>query len=375
MKSHFKFRHFPQLDSLRGLAVLLVVMGHVVEFSNTTLTGVANAIAQLGVMLFFILSGFLITGLLYRERIETGQVSLVNFYARRFLRLGPALFLFLGVVSLLVVFKKITDVPVYEIAVCLLYVRNIFGRSSSLAHIWSLSLEEQFYLLWPQVVKRVRLDRLLTGTVILTMLMCIWRGAAIQLQLFDYNTGVFYIRPYFRFDSILIGCCISLALAQSDMVLARLAMLAKRVPATAAWMILLVWTIWGEGWSRPLYITVQMLGGAFVLLQLILHEPRSLSVLKASAPLQYLGKISYSLYLWQQVFLVTKYPDWGILRAFPTNVLLTFACAMASYHLVESPILRLKRRFESRAPSAPSPEPDAKHAWTMAPAGKEAASG
>jgi peptidoglycan/LPS O-acetylase OafA/YrhL len=375
MQSHFKFRHFPQLDTLRGLAVLLVVVGHVVEFSNTTLTGVANAIAQLGVMLFFILSGFLITGLLYRERMETGQVNLVNFYARRFLRLGPALFLFLGVVSLLVVFKKITDVPVYELAACLLYVRNIFGRSSSLAHIWSLSLEEQFYLLWPQVVKRVRLDRLLAGTLILTVLMCIWRGAAIQLQLFDYNTGVFYIRPYFRFDSILIGCCISLALAQSDMVLARLALLAKRVPATVAWMLLLVWTIWGEGWSRPLYITVQMLGGALVLLQLILHEPESRSVLKASAPLQYLGKISYSLYLWQQIFLVTKYPDWGILRAFPANVLLTFACAMASYHFVESPILRLKRRFESRAPNAPAPGSDAKHAWTMAPAGKEAASG
>jgi len=348
MASKFKFRHFPELDGFRGLAVLLVLVGHSFEFSNAALAGAGNALAQLGVMLFFVLSGFLITGILYRERVETGGVNLLNFYARRTLRLAPALALFLGVVTLLIATKEITDVRWYELAVCLLYLRNIYGRSSSLAHLWSLSLEEQFYLVWPQVLKRVPVRRLLKFTMALTGLICVWRSLAIYLQLFDYNSGAFYLRPYFRFDSILVGCCISVAAAQSDITLERMSRMSRRIPAAVAWLVLFVWSLWGEGWSRPFYITLQMLGCALVLCQIAVDKHRFLSALLSYGPFRYIGRISYSLYLWQQLFLVVKYPDWGILRTFPMNVLLTFACAAASYHLIEKPILRWKDRFAPR---------------------------
>jgi peptidoglycan/LPS O-acetylase OafA/YrhL len=344
----FKFRHFPELDGFRGLAVLLVLVGHSIQFSNNAPTGAGNALAQLGVMLFFVLSGFLITGVLYRERVETGGVNLLNFYARRTLRLAPALALFLGVVTLLIATKEITDVRWYELAVCLLYLRNIYGRSSSLAHLWSLSLEEQFYLLWPQVLKRIRLSRLLALTAGLTGLICVWRTLAIQLQWFDYNTGAFYLRPYFRFDSILIGCCISVAAAQSSGTLEQMVRISRRIPVAVAWLLLFVWTLWGESWSHSFYITLQMLGCALVLSQIVLDKPNILSTVFSGRAFSYVGRISYSLYLWQQLFLVVKYPNWGILRTFPMNVLLTFACAVASYHLIESPMLRWKRRFEPR---------------------------
>jgi peptidoglycan/LPS O-acetylase OafA/YrhL len=348
MASKFKFRHFPELDGFRGLAVLLVLVGHSFEFSNAALAGAGSALAQLGVMLFFVLSGFLITGILYRERVETGGVNLLNFYARRTLRLAPALALFLGVVTLLIATKEITDVRWYELAVCLLYLRNIYGRSSSLAHLWSLSLEEQFYLVWPQVLKRVPVRRLLKFTMALTGLICVWRSLAIYLQLFDYNSGAFYLRPYFRFDSILVGCCISIAAAQSGITLERMSRMSRRIPAAVAWLVLFVWSLWGEGWSRPFYITLQMLGCALVLCQIAVDKHRFLSALLNYGPFRYIGRISYSLYLWQQLFLVVKYPDWGILRTFPMNVLLTFACAAASYHLIEKPILRWKDRFAPR---------------------------
>lgn len=345
--AQFQFTHFPQLDGFRGLAVLLVLVGHGIQFSIGALSYVAGSLAALGVLLFFVLSGFLITGLLYREKLETGEVNLGNFYARRVLRLGPGLFVFLAITAGLVALKKITDVPWYEIAVCLLYVRNIYGRSLSLGHLWSLSLEEQFYFLWPQVLKRIEASRLLKYTVISCALICAWRGYAIYQHLFDYNVGIYYTRPYMRFDSILIGCCIALAAARSEAFLKFTARISSAPAVLAAWGLLFVWTMFGEQWSAPLYITIQMLGCALVLAQIALGKQHFMAPLFTSRALRYLGRISYSLYLWQQLFLVTKNPSWGVLRTPPVNVLLAFACAMISYHFVEAPILRFKTRFKA----------------------------
>lgn len=145
----FTFRHFPQLDGLRGLAIVLVLAGHVLEFGF----GIHTDFGGLGVLLFFLLSGFLITGLLDREKTRTGAISLRAFYIRRVLRLFPALFIFLATQCVLIETRVVTDTPWYAVAACLLYVRNIWGRGSTTGHIWSLSLEEQFYTSWPWIMK------------------------------------------------------------------------------------------------------------------------------------------------------------------------------------------------------------------------------
>jgi peptidoglycan/LPS O-acetylase OafA/YrhL len=343
-----KFAHFPQLDGFRGLAAILVLSGHVLEFSTARfhLQGFGESMAQLGVLLFFVLSGFLITGLLYRERATSKGVGLGRFYARRALRLAPALLLFLGVCFILVESNAITDIPKYEFVVCLLYLRNIYGRSQSLGHLWSLALEEQFYLLWPWFVKFVRRDRLLTFAICVTALISVFRMVGIRLALFSYDTGVFYERPWFRFDSILIGCCVALALLEGRAKFQRLFVGASDLSKTASWCILFLWTAWGESLSHTFYITLQMILAALVLCQLILVPKGGIFALFCGAWLRYCGKISYSLYLWQQLFLVVKHPSWGLVRTFPINLLAPFACAMLSYHLVESPALRLKNRFE-----------------------------
>jgi peptidoglycan/LPS O-acetylase OafA/YrhL len=111
----------------------------------------------------------------------------------------------------------IVDVPRYELVACVFYFRNVVGRSTSLAHLWSLSLEEQFYGLWPLLIGRVKsVRRMLIYAATLTALISIARMIAIESRHFDYNTGITYVRPWFRFDSILIGCCIALARAQSE---------------------------------------------------------------------------------------------------------------------------------------------------------------
>jgi peptidoglycan/LPS O-acetylase OafA/YrhL len=345
------FAHFPQLDGFRGLAAILVLSGHVLEFSTARyrLQVFGESMAQLGVLLFFVLSGFLITGLLYRERANAKGIDMGRFYARRALRLAPALLLFLGVCFILVKSNVITDIPKYEFVVCLLYLRNIYGRSQSLAHLWSLALEEQFYLVWPWFVKFVRRDRLLTFAICATVLISVFRMVGIRLALFSYDGGVFYERPWFRFDSILIGCCVALALLEGRATFRHLFVGASDLSKTASWCLLFLWTAWGESLSHTFYITLQMIIAALVLCQLILVPKGGIFALFCSAWLRYCGKISYSLYLWQQLFLVVKDPSWGLVRTFPINLLAPFACAMVSYHLVESPALRLKNRFEPPA--------------------------
>jgi peptidoglycan/LPS O-acetylase OafA/YrhL len=349
------FTHFPQLDGFRGFAAILVLVGHALEFSKTPLQTIGAPTAQLGVMLFFVLSGFLITGLLYRERATTERIGLGRFYARRVLRLAPAMLLFLGVCFILASQKLITDIPNYEFIVCLVYLRDIYGRSLSLAHLWSLALEEQFYLIWPWVMKFVRRDRLLPFAITATVLIAIFRMVGIKFALFNYQSGVFYERPWFRFDSILIGCCLALSLLEIHAHFERLAWLASRVPTTASWSFLLIWTAWGENFTHTFYITLQTIGAALVLCQLIVVSQGSLYGLFSAGWLRYCGRISYSLYLWQQLFLVVKYPAWGMLRLFPINLVTPILCAMLSYHLLEAPALRLRKLFEiSTNPADPA---------------------
>src|SRR5262249_33909737 len=135
--ARFRFQHIPELDGFRGLAIAFVVVGRYWEFRGlgSDVRAFAQSLAHLG--------------LLYSERNLTGSISFKRFYIRRALRLLPTLFLFLATVALLVRFGLVTDVPKIEFLECLLYLRNIFGHSISLGHIWSLSLEEQFYLIWP----------------------------------------------------------------------------------------------------------------------------------------------------------------------------------------------------------------------------------
>lgn len=344
----FQFHHLSQLDGFRGAAVILVLVGHVFEFliSAPAWSAAGAQLAALGVFLFFVLSGFLITSLLYAERRATGNVKLYNFYVRRVLRLAPALLAFLLVITVLKAFGAVTDVPGYELLAGLFYGRNFVGHSDTLAHLWSLSLEEQFYLCWPIVFSLLPLKRAFQFSIATTVLIVVWRGLAIYFGLFNYGTGIYFMRPYFRFDSIMIGACIAFALAQYPGLFTRARSFCGRTPAALIWSALFLWSFFGEAISKPLFLTLQMILIAFLLLQLVVAE-RGWSVrLFSNRALCYVGKISYSLYLWQQLFVVTKNPNWGMIRQFPWNILAVLSLALFSYYVIERPVLKLKKRFQ-----------------------------
>lgn len=175
--AQFKFQHFPQLDGLRGIAVLLVVVGHGIQFAGGKF-GVFAYLGQLGVLLFFELSGFLITGLLWRENETSDGIDLGAFYIRRALRLVPALLAFFLFTALLSK-ARLLDVTSYEFIVCLFYVRNIFGHSHAMDHLWTLSLEEQFYTFWPAAIKSIGIKRALPYAAAATLLFATARTAGI----------------------------------------------------------------------------------------------------------------------------------------------------------------------------------------------------
>jgi peptidoglycan/LPS O-acetylase OafA/YrhL len=352
----FRFRHMAELDGFRGIAVLFVIIGRYWEFRapSAQLRFLAQHTAQLGVLLFFVLSGFLITGLLYRERSQTGSISFKRFYIRRALRLLPPIVLFLSAVLVLVRVGLVVDVTKTEFAIALLYLRNIFGHSLTLGHFWSLALEEQFYLLWPITFLLLPIKQAAKFVAYVCVAFMAWRGVAIALALFSYEHGVYYVRPYFRFDSILIGAFVVLLISSSKSGFAKMQRFVRSTSGTLFFVAACAWYALGERWSRELHITVAEIIVACLILHVALDSAGLMSRLFRTSFLGYVGKISYSLYLWQELFIPVDGPSWGAARKLPWAFVIPVAISVLSYHLMEKPILRIKDRVAGEA-SRPDP--------------------
>ena len=141
MPHHDRLR---RIDGLRGIAIVLVLFGHEADF--TLGLHVLGEIGAVGVLLFFVLSGYLITATLEWELADTGRINRREFYLRRAMRILPAFWTLIAVTVALKLAGLVTDVTWKAVAACLFFVRNVRGRGQSLGHIWSLSLQEQFYL-------------------------------------------------------------------------------------------------------------------------------------------------------------------------------------------------------------------------------------
>jgi peptidoglycan/LPS O-acetylase OafA/YrhL len=347
----YRFQYLPQLDGFRGVAILLVLLAHTVESSSVPLKWkvMAGPLGALGVLLFFVLSGFLITGVLLAERCETGGISLRNFYLRRVLRLFPALFVFLVMMWILVKSRAIPYISNWEFFACLFYARNFYGQSMALGHIWSLSLEEQFYLCWPFLLCILPMKRLLRVAVAATLTIAVFRAVAIHFDLFHLPESVYYMRPYFRLDSLLIGACLALAVASRLDLRERARSAMARVPAGFLWLGLLGWSIFATHFHPSVYQSIQLCLAVLLLAQLVAGQGRWYQQFFRHPVLRYLGKISYALYLWQQPFLLARTTPWGPLAELwrtPLWLLPPLLLAILSYHCLESPALRLKKRLE-----------------------------
>jgi peptidoglycan/LPS O-acetylase OafA/YrhL len=341
------------LDGIRGIAILLVILGHLAQNSplepETRRWCMAFANSSAGVRLFFVLSGYLITQLLLEEQTATGRIALGKFYARRALRIFPAFYAYLAGLAILSLWMPtgLTWGGFFSAAGFVWNYHFLWLNVSpegtwNLGHLWTLALEQQFYLLWPAAL--IWGGPRWAGRV--TVLLLLWCPIA--------RIGSYFLFPDLRghlasmlhtsLDSMMAGCGAALLISRPAV---RDWLGRQGLALTAAggiWLFLLspVLAEMRHGYPLALGITLDALVAAALIAQAHLAPPPSLLPLLGQGLLPKLGLVSYSLYLWQQPFLSASGAVGGGRILWP--VLGALGVAMLSYFLVEKPALRFKPR-------------------------------
>lgn len=331
----------PGLDGIRAIAVLMVVWSHMANFPGFPVFRSSSVdFARLGVTVFFVLSGFLITTLLVDERSRKGRISLRDFYLRRTIRIFPAAYLYIGVVVVFAWLGLATRLP-GDLQHAVTYTMNYHHeRGWSLGHLWSLALEEQFYLLWPLIFLLARKGAILVALSVVVLAPVV-RALAWILWPAE-RTGIDEEFQYVA-DSLATGCLLALLVARFGG--ERIAGMVPRWMFLAAPAAAVVATFFTDypSFHLPFGMTLINVGIALSILWVVNRPATVVGCALNSRAAVFVGTISYSLYLWQQLFLN---PQLMTMRyAVPIAVVLSFAAAIASYYLVEKPLLGLRERF------------------------------
>jgi len=311
----------------------MVVLGHLAK-SHHAPRVFWDHYGPAGVNVFFVISGYLITSILLREHEATATINLSRFYLRRSLRIFPASFVFLFVAFLFFWHS----LHWYDMVAAMLYVANLdHARPWILGHLWSLSIEEQFYLVWPSVLRKWYKHRV---TILISVLVAapVFRVLMYALRVPRAGGDVFPLSG----DAIAIGCLLAIfaprigEISRPLAAICSLAMITIPVfPATSALRTTLLYFV-----LRPVFY----LSIAAVILHVVRNPYRALN----AAPVMWLGRISYSLYLWQQPFCANPKLQSGWL------VIGAILCACLSYYVVEQPVLRLRERQSAATREVPA---------------------
>jgi len=359
-------RHLPALNGLRGVAVIGVVAYHLQ-------LGWASG-GYLGVDLFFVLSGFLITSLLLEESVRSGRISLVSFWGRRARRLLPALLLVIMALALYLIANALFGGPGanglidlhdlrWEAIWSLLYANNWnlifahqsyfaqFSTPSPLQHTWSLAIEEQFYLVWPLVL-------LLLFRVARRGWRTVGTAATISLGLFSsllmavlFHPGADPSRVYFGTDTrlfdLMAGATLAFLAASRPQPGDRARRQLHATAPVAAAVLAVFWVASGTAGGFPKDFMFE--GGfllcaalaALVIADARLVETGGFARALAWPPLHFIGTISYGIYLWHWpviVYVTAARTGLPTISLDVVRILLTLALSTASYYLVERPI-------------------------------------
>jgi len=201
--------HIGGLDFIRALAVSLVIWGHASENRSTS----TSALAGLGVTIFFVLSGFLITRLLLSEYAVKGRIDLLKFYRRRVARLLPVFYLFLGI-SLSILWLHSKPIPWGPVIASMLYVVNYYqaftgAQTNAVSHCWSLAVEEQFYLLWPALMLFTLHRRWNLAKVLVAIVLAVWCWRWFVAHSDPESADYLYRALETRADELAVGCLLA----------------------------------------------------------------------------------------------------------------------------------------------------------------------
>lgn len=339
--------YFPGLDGLRAIAIIIVLLGH----SLMGTWWVDYFPGPIGVDIFFVISGFLITTLLLKEKVKNGRVSLKNFYIRRILRIFPVAYLYLfSLVILGFVFNIHTSLKMLLVAG--LYIGNFpvqNGNNWQTAHFWSLAVEEQFYLAFPFILIKSPTKYLflvLAITISLPFIVDAGRlsvGPQLAAQIFHKLFLFLTFLLGYGTLSIVIGSLISVLLFK------KIVTLGETMPYYLSFIVFILAIFLHVKnliyWNLMIYIFPLLIGCVIVLnlkrnnfFSLILNHPIMVKI----------GILSYSIYIWQQLF--TYDQPWGNLFKNSNSILLNFVAlifvAYSSYYFYEQKFLKLKTHFK-----------------------------
>lgn len=344
------------LDGIRALAIIMVLFFHTqYSDSETLLSG-----GFIGVELFFVLSGYLITKLLLMEHGKAGTINIKNFYMRRAFRLFPALWLmlFCALVYVIVLPSNVYSAQVSDgIIATLLYYSNwstiyLDNRFYFLNHTWSLAIEEQFYVTWPWFLLLSLKFIQPRGLIKVVALLII---VSAMLQAYFYYKTDYFLRSYAGTDTrasgILIGCILALMLqSKYDIIFLH----KKLVVMICGWLALPLLVVismvakYDSGWMYYGLGTLVSLSSAGLIAAVEINRGSSLSGFLALPPIQFIGKISYGLYLWHfPVFVLfhERQLNIGVIDSNLASWFTTFIVAIVSYFLIERKFLKYKSNY------------------------------
>jgi peptidoglycan/LPS O-acetylase OafA/YrhL len=355
-------KHIPSLNGLRALSIIMVICSHFYRhnfFSDNFLVRYVKLWVfngALGVNVFFIISGFLITTLLISERENYGKISLKNFYLRRTIRIFPAYYFLLLVYFILQLFGLL-HLSARNWLSDITYTKQFFPDSDNeTGHLWSLSVEEIFYLIWPIVFIKSKSNSIKIILFLITVIT--------TARIFQYNYPIpkYVSTIYSTGDALLVGCLFAInydeivgfvgkmknwnlllfpAIIVSVFIFAHLYYLSSAEPQTKT----------SSNLNAMQALSYSLLGniGLFtnLLIGLIIVYSINIKSLWSgflNLPfMEYIGKLSYSIYLWQQLFTQDK----SFFHKMPLLILVSFIFLSAcfSYYIIEKPFLQLKKRF------------------------------
>ncbi|MBC7428944.1 MAG: acyltransferase [Bacteriovorax sp.] len=321
--------YIPTLDGWRALAILGVIACHAgtAAFINAPNIHSFFSLGSYGVQIFFSISGFLITKRLLEEESIENKISLKNFYIRRFFRILPAAWFFLIVIYILQL-TGILFVDVKSWVASIFFYKNyIQDNTWYLSHFWSLAIEEQFYLILPLVI-------ILTPSI---------NRKWVTFFLF-FIISVFFDRLHIskHFAGLVAGSFLAILFTDKKILNAIIKNYNLKL-----WFLLVLLMILGI--ANKIHMSNFCISWVITLVVIgtVINPDNFIGRILELKILKTIGKYSFSLYLWQQLFCISDFPklDLGPVQKMPANILLTFLMALISYHLIERPFIKLSHKI------------------------------
>jgi peptidoglycan/LPS O-acetylase OafA/YrhL len=341
------------LDGWRGVAILFVILTHVSSYTRYKSMLWAN-LGGFGVDIFFVLSGYIITLRFIEEREKSSTIDLRSFYVRRAFRILPLVVMYLLTLCVLSFFVDLVDYHGAEIYGSLLFFRNYQFAASHIGfytlHFWSLSIEEHFYLLWPVLFLWLGSRRALWFAIVGALFCATWRiydfthlDSWVGRMLPGSSVNYRVLCTDVRFDGLLLGCVVAILLTYPHIRNFIFRNCPKEFPLLLAFLLLLNLIRTNVEPTPSTYLLLcGMLASTLVVEEGLAYKWLNLR------PLVWIGTISYSLYVWQVLFLIrpnsTTFPI-GRLSLFPYNVVCALVVSALSYYFIEKPCIALGKRL------------------------------